>query len=157
MALGIAVDMGCQSFIVTERTADAFFDAFLPVHEAALQRTMEKRVLVVLDSNSSVFPTINQQLVIEEIPEVLIVLPTTTTNNAMYELYTLDISDGTPVTIVPRLIDVIDTRNGTIPSNTSKEVNYFPDKFVNMNKRRLRLGTIEYLPNAVVEEKVCSK
>ncbi|XP_053667590.1 uncharacterized protein LOC128717939 [Anopheles marshallii] len=153
MALGVAVDMGCQSFIVTERTADTFFEAFRPVHEAALQRTMEKRVLVVLDRHSSFFPTINQLLVVEEIPEVLILLPVDTTGevSCRVELYTLDLSDGVPVTISPRLIDVVDTRNGTSPQIFN--VNYFPDKIANMNKRRLRLATINYLPNAFVEDK----
>uniref|UniRef100_A0A182P0A9 Ionotropic glutamate receptor C-terminal domain-containing protein n=1 Tax=Anopheles epiroticus TaxID=199890 RepID=A0A182P0A9_9DIPT len=148
-ALGVAVDMGCQSFIVTERTAGPFFDAFLPVHEAALQRSMEKRVLVVLDSNDSpFFSTITDRLVLEEIPEVLIVLPAL---GSVVELYTLEISDGAPVTISPRVIDVIDTRNGTYTA--TKIVDHFPDKFFNMNKRRLRLGTVPYLPNAFVEDK----
>ncbi|XP_052902245.1 uncharacterized protein LOC128309805 [Anopheles moucheti] len=153
MALGIAVNMGCQSFIVTERSAHTFFEAFRPVHEAALQRMVEKRVLVVLDRRSSFFPTINQLLVVEEIPEVLILLPVDTTGkvSCRVELYTLDLSAGAPITISPRLIDVVDTQNGTSPQCCN--VNYFPDKFVNMNKRRLRLATIPYLPNAFVEDK----
>lgn len=68
------------------------------------------------------------------------------------QLYTLDISDGNPVTINPRVIDVIDTRNDSFPN--TKSVNHFPDKFANMNKRRLRLGTVPYLPNAFIEDKV---
>uniref|UniRef100_A0A182M0D3 Ionotropic glutamate receptor C-terminal domain-containing protein n=1 Tax=Anopheles culicifacies TaxID=139723 RepID=A0A182M0D3_9DIPT len=151
--LGVAVEAGCQSFIVTERTADAFFEAFLPVHEAALQRTVGKRVLVVLDRRSSFLSTASKRLVIEEIPDVLILLPTHVNDevSCSVELYTLDLSDGAPITITPRLIDVIDTRNGT--SAQTRRVNYFPDKFVNMNKRRLRLGTLTYLPNAYVEDK----
>nr|QXO34780.1 ionotropic receptor Ir41n [Anopheles gambiae] len=128
-ALGVAVDMGCQSFIVTEHAAGAFFDAFLPVHEAALQRSMEKRVLMLLESSDSPFLSTISQLL----------------------LYTLDISDGNPVTISPRVIDVIDTRNDSFPN--TKSVNHFPDKFANMNKRRLRLGTVPYLPNAFIEDK----
>uniref|UniRef100_A0A182NSL3 Ionotropic glutamate receptor C-terminal domain-containing protein n=1 Tax=Anopheles dirus TaxID=7168 RepID=A0A182NSL3_9DIPT len=62
------------------------------------------------------------------------------------ELYTLDISEGDPVTIRPRLLDAIDSRSAS-------SVNLFPDKFVNMNNRRLRLGTVHYLPNAFVEDK----
>uniref|UniRef100_A0A8W7PAP9 Ionotropic glutamate receptor C-terminal domain-containing protein n=1 Tax=Anopheles coluzzii TaxID=1518534 RepID=A0A8W7PAP9_ANOCL len=138
-ALGVAVDMGCQSFIVTEHAAGAFFDAFLPVHEAALQRSMEKRVLMLLESSELSVSLYHKDSLLGREGKI------------GPRLYTLDISDGNPVTINPRVIDVIDTRNDSFPN--TKSVNHFPDKFANMNKRRLRLGTVPYLPNAFIEDK----
>ncbi|XP_053679434.1 uncharacterized protein LOC128730408 [Anopheles nili] len=153
-SLSVAIETGCQSFIVTERSVDAFLGTFLTAHEATMQRPMGKRLLMVLQPNSTLFSAVSEMLVIEEIPEVLIILPTLSDDGAFggrIELYTVNISDGYPITIKPRLIDVIFTRQRPICC-TCQGIDHFPDQFFNMNSRRLRLGTLPYLPNAFVED-----
>ncbi|KFB34834.1 AGAP003531-PA-like protein [Anopheles sinensis] len=148
--LAIGVDLGCQAFVVTEQTADSFFEGYLPVHDAAVQRFLPKRLLVVLEPNSEVFPRIPKMLVIEELPEVLILLPVED-ETVRIDLYTVDIYDGDPITIVTRLLDVINCSLDRL-SIDDRNVHLFPDKLINMNKRRLRLAAAPYLPNIHVQD-----
>ncbi|XP_052863432.1 uncharacterized protein LOC128270067 [Anopheles cruzii] len=151
----LAVDAGCQAFIVTEQTAKPFFDAFLPVHDAASQRSVQKRLIVVLSPNSSVFATIHETLVIEEIPDTLLILPIVQSDQKLerIELYTVDIYDGDPIAIVPRLIDVLEeAKEWFMKTRDDPSNDHFPDKFADMHRRRLRLGTVPYLPNAHVAD-----
>ncbi|ETN66158.1 hypothetical protein AND_002061, partial [Anopheles darlingi] len=60
-----AVESGCQAFIATEKTAGPFFDSFLPVHDGAVQRSMEKRLIILLQPNSSIFRDISETFIIE--------------------------------------------------------------------------------------------
>uniref|UniRef100_A0A182J763 Ionotropic glutamate receptor C-terminal domain-containing protein n=1 Tax=Anopheles atroparvus TaxID=41427 RepID=A0A182J763_ANOAO len=151
--LTIGVDLGCQSFIVTERAVDPFFEAFLPAHDAAVQRTVPKRLIMVLQPNSTVFPRLPQMLIIEELPELLIILPTEKRSGetvTRIELYTVDLYEGDPVSIVPRLLDVVEDAGR--PCDDLHQNDHFPDKFSNMNKRRLRVGMAPYIPNTHVED-----
>ncbi|XP_035780732.1 uncharacterized protein LOC118460488 isoform X1 [Anopheles albimanus] len=148
------VDAGCQAFIATEHTAGPFFDSFLSVHDGAVQRSMEKRLIILLQPNSSVFRTISETFVVEEIPDILLFLPAVSGNREELhvELHTIDIYDGAPITIVPRLIEKIALANpeNHLEPSADPAVEHFPDKFANMNGRRLRLGAVPYLPNVHV-------
>lgn len=46
----MAVDGGCQAFVVTERALKPFLDAFPAAHDHSDQRSSDKRLLVILES-----------------------------------------------------------------------------------------------------------
>lgn len=136
-----AVDLGCQSFIVSERTLFTFLDAFVDVHDIADQRSANKRLMILMDSYDQQFlDRITKHQNTVELPNVLIVVPGSA--NASITIYTTKLSN-----------------NGTRSSKTVEiepvyGSDYFPDKINNMNGVPIHLATVMYPPYTYYEETV---
>ncbi|EAT48976.1 AAEL000066-PA [Aedes aegypti] len=134
-----AVDSGCQAFIVSERALITFLDVFVEIHDSSDQRSSNKRLLVLLDSNESeVLNTITKHSNTLELPSMALMAPNY--SNDSIEMYSTKLyNDGSRSTV-------------TVEIEYVEGPDYFPDKLNNMNGIPIHLCTLMYPPYTYYEE-----
>ncbi|XP_035778276.1 glutamate receptor 1-like isoform X2 [Anopheles albimanus] len=148
--LRTAIDAGCDGFVLLEGALLPFLDHYQSAHEAAIKRTANKRIIALTQLDPSMRKRLVEHVAMEDLPNMLVVVP-----DAMHqevELYTTHFTAGEPRGIVVDLIrlEQIDPIRCPEPSHV---VDYFPDKFANMQGRPIRLATLHYPPCTIITKK----
>ncbi|XP_053691082.1 uncharacterized protein LOC128739611 [Sabethes cyaneus] len=117
----LAVENGCQSFVVFESALISFLDVFVEVHDLADQRSASKKLIAVMDSfNISTMEEMKDHPNIKEIPDTTFV--SLREMDSSIQLYTIGLSNngtrGTvdvtirPFTVISQLPDPINNMGG---------------------------------------------
>uniref|UniRef100_A0A182PLJ1 Ionotropic glutamate receptor C-terminal domain-containing protein n=1 Tax=Anopheles epiroticus TaxID=199890 RepID=A0A182PLJ1_9DIPT len=138
-----AVDNGCQAFIVDELGIENFLDLFIPVHDLAYQRSLDKRLILMLtqQNQTHLFERIRSHGALRELPNVLFVVydeQERPTNLYHSVVGIFDVLDPT-VNVVMEKIPIDWERSW-------KHHAFFPEKSSNLQGYVLRMATLNYLP-----------
>uniref|UniRef100_A0A182W3A4 Ionotropic glutamate receptor C-terminal domain-containing protein n=1 Tax=Anopheles minimus TaxID=112268 RepID=A0A182W3A4_9DIPT len=138
----LAIDTGCQAFVVDEPGIASFLDRYIPVHDIARQRSLDKSLILLLSqqNQTQVFDRLRSQDVFRELPNVLLVVYDE--QERPVNLYT------TAISIVNVLERKVHVSLDQLPIDWSSWRNYtfFPDKTSDLNGYVLRMATCNYLP-----------
>uniref|UniRef100_A0A182Y8Y7 Ionotropic glutamate receptor C-terminal domain-containing protein n=1 Tax=Anopheles stephensi TaxID=30069 RepID=A0A182Y8Y7_ANOST len=138
----LAIDNGCQAFVVDEPGIGSFLDLFIPLHDIARQRSLDKGLilLVTQQHQQELFDRIRSHDAFRELPNVLLVVYSA--REWPTNLYTTAI----------RVKDVLERRvNVTLEPHTIdwsswRTHNFFPDKSTDLMGYVLRTAMCNYLP-----------
>uniref|UniRef100_A0A182M015 Ionotropic glutamate receptor C-terminal domain-containing protein n=1 Tax=Anopheles culicifacies TaxID=139723 RepID=A0A182M015_9DIPT len=139
----LAVDNGCQAFVVDEPGIASFLDLFIPVHDIARQRSLDKSLILLItqQNQTQVFDRLRSQEALRELPNVLLVVYDE--QERPVNLYTTAISIAN---ILDRKVHISLVQLPIDWSNDWRNNTYFPDKTTNLNGYVLRMAMCNYLP-----------
>ncbi|KFB36231.1 AGAP002904-PA-like protein [Anopheles sinensis] len=139
-----AIDNGCQSFVVAQSVATQFLDQFHPVHDRAVTRFPEKRLIVIGDATNVDGDGILNHSAIGDVIDLLFVQPRA-------DLRRVDLLTG-QFELQPTERDgwiVLDSFNLAESEATKPLVNLFPNKRIDLRGRFLRLAIFNYEPYTI--------
>ncbi|XP_050079459.1 glutamate receptor ionotropic, delta-1-like [Anopheles maculipalpis] len=138
----LAINNGCQAFVVDEPGIGSFLDLFIPVHDGARQRSLDKRLilLVTQQNQTQLFDRLRSHGAFRETPNVLIVVYSEQEKPTNLYTTTLSITD-----VLERNVNVT-FQQLTIDWNRWKYHTYFPDKSSDLMGYVLRTSMCNYLP-----------
>ncbi|XP_053691083.1 uncharacterized protein LOC128739612 [Sabethes cyaneus] len=134
------IENGCQSFILTEKSAIDFLDRFHTVHDQANQRFANKYVIVLLNQQSekSLLDRIVHHQAILDIPRLLIVY---SKEDDQIDLITTTYNTRGPDRDIIVLDSFVPSQNKFLQGN-----DLFPDKIRDLNGLFVRLAIFNYSP-----------
>ncbi|XP_058064642.1 glutamate receptor ionotropic, delta-1-like [Anopheles bellator] len=142
VAFQLAIDAGCQAFVVDEPGIGKFLDRYIPVHDTASQRSMDKSVILLLtdENRRDMLEMIAQHETFREILNVLIVVYESG-NERPISLY------STETTFVGVLEAYsMSLRPIEVDWNDWESVDFFPDKSSDLQGYVIRMAMCNYLP-----------
>ncbi|XP_049548042.1 uncharacterized protein LOC125959271 [Anopheles darlingi] len=148
--LQLAIDNGCQAFVVDEPGILWFLDQYVPAHHSSQQRSKDKSVLFLVTKSNSVtmLKLISQHVSLRDILNVLIIV---------YNAENLR-----PDRLYTTLISFAGVQQANLNHRTSlqiirvdwknwKTTQFFPDKLADLQGFVLRSGVFNYLPFSFYE------
>ncbi|XP_053660235.1 uncharacterized protein LOC128709273 [Anopheles marshallii] len=147
----LAIDNGCQAFVVDEPGIERFLHLYIPVHDVARQRSLDKKLILLItqQNQTQVFDRLRSMDVFRELPNVLLVVydeQELATNLYTTAISITDVLDRkVNVTLVQLPIEWDNWRNFT----------FFPDKSSDLKGYVLRTSVLNYLPFTGYELLVC--
>uniref|UniRef100_A0A182T309 Ionotropic glutamate receptor L-glutamate and glycine-binding domain-containing protein n=1 Tax=Anopheles maculatus TaxID=74869 RepID=A0A182T309_9DIPT len=137
-----AIDHGCQAFVVDEPGIGSFLDLFIPVHDVARQRSLDKSLilLVTQQNQTQMFDRLRSHDTLREISNVLIVVYSERGWPTNIYTTTISITD-----VLERKVNVT-LEQATIDWNNWQNHTFFPDKSSNLMGYVLRTAMCNYLP-----------
>uniref|UniRef100_A0A182RI05 Ionotropic glutamate receptor C-terminal domain-containing protein n=1 Tax=Anopheles funestus TaxID=62324 RepID=A0A182RI05_ANOFN len=138
----LAIDNGCQAFVVDEPGIERFLNLYIPLHDVARQRSLDKSLilLVTQQNQTEVFDHLRSQDVFRELPNVLVVVYDKQERPA--NLYTTTIS-------IPGVLERkvnLTLKQLSIEWNNWMNYTFFPDKTSDLMGYVLRTSMCNYLP-----------
>ncbi|XP_058817470.1 uncharacterized protein LOC131680777 [Topomyia yanbarensis] len=134
-----AIEAGCQAYLVSDDALLSFLDVFITVHDAADQRSSNKLLITVMNSNNlSTLTPVKDHPNIVELPDVMFIMPNV--EDGSFELYTTELSNNGTRGTVEVIIRPIHPPD------------YFPNKFLDMRGIPIRLCTLMYPPYVYYKE-----
>uniref|UniRef100_A0A8W7PCZ0 Ionotropic glutamate receptor C-terminal domain-containing protein n=1 Tax=Anopheles coluzzii TaxID=1518534 RepID=A0A8W7PCZ0_ANOCL len=137
-----AIDNGCQAFVVDEQGAERFLDLYMPVHDLARQRSLDKSLILLIAKRNQthLFDRMRVHEAFRELANVLIVVydeqerPTDLYNTVVRISDVLDRSVNVAMELV------------AVKWTSWKNHSFFPDKARDLNGYVLRMSMCNYLP-----------
>ncbi|EAA44585.4 AGAP004432-PA [Anopheles gambiae str. PEST] len=137
-----AIDNGCQAFVVDEQGAERFLDLYLPVHDLARQRSLDKSLILLIAKRNQthLFNRMRVHEAFRELANVLIVVydeqerPTDLYNTVVRISDVLERSVNVAMELV------------AVKWTSWKNHSFFPDKARDLNGYVLRTSMCNYLP-----------
>ncbi|XP_052903031.1 uncharacterized protein LOC128310427 [Anopheles moucheti] len=147
----LAIDNGCQAFVVDEPGIERFLHLYIPVHDVARQRSLDKSLILLITQQNQtlVFDRLRTMDVFRELPNVLLIvydeqkLPT--------NLYTTAVSS---TDVLDRKVNIT-LKQLPIEWNNWRNFTFFPDKTSDLKGYVLRTSVVNYLPFTSYEVLVC--
>lgn len=138
-----SIENGCQSFMVTQRASQTFLDEFNYLHDRALQRFSNKKMVILIENQTAVDQLV-QHDAIHDIPQLLLLIPfdpdriDLKTNRFSTQDHSLDLI----------LLDTFVPSLGTFIHGND----LFPNKLHDLGGRYLRLAIFKYNPYTIWQE-----
>uniref|UniRef100_A0A8W7P1T6 Ionotropic glutamate receptor C-terminal domain-containing protein n=1 Tax=Anopheles coluzzii TaxID=1518534 RepID=A0A8W7P1T6_ANOCL len=137
-----AIDNGCQAFVVDEQGAERFLDLYMPVHDLARQRSLDKSLILLIAKRNQthLFDRMRVHEAFRELANVLIVVydeqerPTDLYNTVVRISDVLERSVNVAMELV------------AVKWTSWKNHSFFPDKARDLNGYVLRTSMCNYLP-----------
>ncbi|XP_035778561.1 uncharacterized protein LOC118459369 [Anopheles albimanus] len=177
--LQLAIDIGCQAFVVEEPGILWFLDHYIPAHHNSQQRSKDKSVMLLIKKRNSdtLLKLISQHVSLRGTPIVYLVfleyircITILINSNLILDIFNVLIIVYNPENLRPdRLYTTVISFTGVQQHNLDhrtslriievdwinwKLTQFFPDKLTDLQGFVLRLGTFNYLPFSYYERMV---
>uniref|UniRef100_A0A182FQ68 Ionotropic glutamate receptor C-terminal domain-containing protein n=1 Tax=Anopheles albimanus TaxID=7167 RepID=A0A182FQ68_ANOAL len=174
--LQLAIDIGCQAFVVEEPGILWFLDHYIPAHHNSQQRSKDKSVMLLIKKRNSdtLLKLISQHVSLRGTPIVYLVfleyircITILINSNLILDIFNVLIIVYNPENLRPdRLYTTVISFTGVQQHNLDhrtslriievdwinwKLTQFFPDKLTDLQGFVLRLGTFNYLPFSYYE------